>query len=182
MPGTGGPGFEEFVDAELPKLFALGYSLSGDEHDAWEHTQEALVRVGLKWSCVDRERDPGAYARVALVRVHLNHLRWHRHSVLVAAPPEVVGPDVSGDLAAALELRRRMAEALVTLSPRQRVVIVLRYVEDLALPDIAEAMGCSVGTVETLHARAVERLREATTADLPPVKARSKEGAADAGS
>ena len=41
---------------------------------------------------------------------------------------------------------------IATLSPRQREAIVLRYFADLALADIADAMGCAVGTVKaTLH-------------------------------
>jgi RNA polymerase sigma factor (sigma-70 family) len=49
--------------------------------------------------------------------------------------------------------------ALTFLAQRQRVAVVLRYYADLPLAEIAEAMGCSVGTVKsTLHA-ALGRLR-----------------------
>ena len=45
-----------------------------------------------------------------------------------------------------------MREAITTLPPRQREAVVLRYLADLPLADVAEAMGCALGTVKaTLH-------------------------------
>lgn len=63
------------------------------------------------------------------------------------------------DLATEVSNRVVANEALTELAPRQRLAVVLRYHADLSLPEIAEAMGCSLGTVKsTLHA-ALGRLR-----------------------
>lgn len=40
--------FEEFVDAEMPRLLGLARALTGNGHDAWDLAQETLVRVGLR--------------------------------------------------------------------------------------------------------------------------------------
>ena len=56
--------------------------------------------------------------------------------------------DSAGVLVTALDVRA----ALVQLTDRQRAAVVLRYVADLPVADIAEVMGCAIGTVKaTLH-------------------------------
>ncbi|MEU6780150.1 sigma factor-like helix-turn-helix DNA-binding protein [Nonomuraea angiospora] len=45
------------------------------------------------------------------------------------------------------------------MSDRQRAVIVLHYFEDLTLPQCADVLGCSLGTVKTQLGRALTRLR-----------------------
>jgi len=54
--------------------------------------------------------------------------------------------------------------ALLTVPPRQRAAIVLRYYQDLTEAQTAEVMGCSVGAVKTHTSRALAKLRE-TLAD-----------------
>ena len=52
-----------------------------------------------------------------------------------------------------------MRDAIATLPPRQREAVVLRYLADLPLADVADAMGCALGTVKaTLH-QALKALR-----------------------
>jgi RNA polymerase sigma factor (sigma-70 family) len=55
--------------------------------------------------------------------------------------------------------REMLRRALLSLTSRQRAVIVLRYFEDMSERDTADALGCSVGTVKTLASRALVRLR-----------------------
>ena len=56
-----------------------------------------------------------------------------------------------------------LQRALSTLAPRQRAVVVLRVVDDLSEQDVADALGCSVGTVKSSLSRGLDRLREALT-------------------
>jgi RNA polymerase sigma factor (sigma-70 family) len=52
-----------------------------------------------------------------------------------------------------------LASALATLPARQRTAVVLRFLADLSVAEIAEAMGCAEGTVKsTLHS-ALDRMR-----------------------
>jgi RNA polymerase sigma factor (sigma-70 family) len=53
-----------------------------------------------------------------------------------------------------------MADALATLSDRQRKAVVLRFYEDLPEAEIAVLLGCRPGTVKSLLFRALARLRE----------------------
>ena len=56
---------------------------------------------------------------------------------------------------------------LAQLSPRQRAVLVLRYYEDLSEAQIAEALGCSTGTVKAHASRALAALRGAAASPDP---------------
>jgi RNA polymerase sigma-70 factor (ECF subfamily) len=73
---------------------------------------------------------------------------------LVLAP----GPSPSGHLILA-ELRDRVHAALARLSERDREVLVLRYLEQMATAEIAAVLGATIGSVKVRHLRALERLR-----------------------
>lgn len=70
-------------------------------------------------------------------------------------PRELPGADPTADVVE----REHLAEALATLPPRMRAVLVLRYAEDLSEAATAEALGCSVHTVKSQTARGLARLR-----------------------
>jgi RNA polymerase sigma factor (sigma-70 family) len=56
------------------------------------------------------------------------------------------------DTSSAVVTRVSVRDAITTLPPRQRQAVVLRYLADLPLTDVAAAMGCALGTVKaTLH-------------------------------
>jgi DNA-directed RNA polymerase specialized sigma24 family protein len=50
-------------------------------------------------------------------------------------------------------------DALAALAPRARAVVVLRYWADLSVDQVAEVLGCPTGTVKSLNARALDKLR-----------------------
>jgi RNA polymerase sigma factor (sigma-70 family) len=70
-------------------------------------------------------------------------------------PPERSHADASEDTILRLVLR----DALQALPPRQRAVIVLRYLDDLGEREVAEILGCSPGTVASQASRALSKLR-----------------------
>lgn len=147
--------FTAYVEAQLPALLRFGYALTGNRHDAGDLVQDALERVGLRWSRIQRGGGhPHAYTRRTMVNAWTSRWRRHRRETLVANPPDTCGhlPDHldNDDLWAAL---RR-------LPPRQRAVIVLRYYEDLSEKEIAMTLGVTPGTVKSQASRALATLRE----------------------
>jgi RNA polymerase sigma factor (sigma-70 family) len=62
---------------------------------------------------------------------------------------------------AGVEERLVLQQALRTLPPRKRAVLVLRYLEDLPEAQVADILGCSVGTVRSQTHRAIAQLRSA---------------------
>jgi len=70
--------------------------------------------------------------------------------------PEPPGRDTT----AVVALQVSVHGALAALAPRQRAVIVLRYFADLTEAEVADLLGCRVGTVKSTTAKALQRLRQ----------------------
>lgn len=159
---SGSDGFEAFAAAETRRLLTLARVLTGNEHDAWDLTQETLVQVGLRWSRVDQSRNPHGYARTSLVRLNLNRLRKLRREWLTSSPDDHTSTRSSTGLPAGIDgMDAWLDDALQALPARQRAAVVLRHLEDLPLADIADALGCSTGSVKTHLSRGLAALRKA---------------------
>jgi RNA polymerase sigma-70 factor (sigma-E family) len=154
--------FAEFVAARWRPLLRTAYLLTGDEGRAEDLLQTALARLWLVWPRV-RDEAPEAYVRKILANTSASwwRRRWHGERPTEHLP-EVPGHD---DLAAAAADRDRLRVALRSLPPRQRAVVVLRYAEDLSEKQVADELGISLGTVKTLAARGLARLRGVLPAD-----------------
>lgn len=152
--------FEQFVDAELPRLLGYARVLTGNDHDAWDLVQEGLVRVGLRWAKVERAGNPAAYTRTTLVRLNIDRLRRSRRERVVDDLPDVA---VTADLPDGVE--PWLAAALAGLTPRQRTAVALRFVDDLDVAGVAAAMGCSSGTAKSHLSRGLQRLRDLAPAE-----------------
>src|SRR5262245_14628504 len=152
-------GFRDYVAARQRTLLRSAWLLTGDWHAAEDIVQTALVRVWPRWTRLTAAGDPDAYVRRAVINVYLSarRRRWHGEYA-AAVPPDRPDP---ADPYAAVELRDTLARVLPTLGRRQRAIVVLRYFDDLSEPQVAEVMGCSVGTVKSQAARALVRLRAA---------------------
>lgn len=159
---------EQFVAAQSRPLLAFAYALTGNPHDAWDLTQETVVRVAERWSRLTGA--PAAYARVVMVRLNIDRVRRLRRELLPGSVPDQAAeaPWDPTD-----QLDPWLVAGLATLSPRQRTALALRHVDDLDVAGIAERMGCSVGTAKSHLSRGTERLREhaatvgATRAGVP---------------
>jgi RNA polymerase sigma factor (sigma-70 family) len=152
-----GDDFGDFVTAELKPLLKFARFLTGNYHDAWDLTQECLVRVGARWAHVDSRGNPGAYARTTLIRLNTSRLRRLRRERLgdLSDTQHPVATDETSGYEPWLE------KALAELSPRQRAAVALRYIEDLPIADAARMLGCTEATFKTHLRRAMQALREA---------------------
>ncbi|GAA4104351.1 SigE family RNA polymerase sigma factor [Actinomadura miaoliensis] len=146
--------FTRFVAARSGSLMRLAYVLTGDQHAAEDLLQSVLTKTAARWRHVDD--NPEAYVRRAMYHEQINRWRRRRRESAVAAPPERVAADRSDEV----DLRLALERALLALPARKRAVLVLRYFEDLPEAQVAEILGCSVGTVRSQTHRAIVRLRE----------------------
>lgn len=146
MDPRGEQGFEEFARAVMTDLERVGYALTHDAAEAQDLVQATLERIFVAWG--NREiRNPTGYARATLSRLFIDDRRRARHSreLLTTHVPEPQG-ETSGD--AQVVNRVAIRSALVHLAPRQRIVLVLRYIEDLSVAAVAEELRISQGTVK----------------------------------
>jgi RNA polymerase sigma-70 factor (ECF subfamily) len=146
--------FESFYEREYPGVRrALAVAL-GEVGAAEDAAQEAFVKAWLRWGRVGGMVDPAGWVYVVAVRYARRRAR-----VRDKRGREAMASRDPRDVATGVVERVSGAEALASLTERQRLAVVLRYYSDLPLNAIAEAMGCTVGTVKsTLHA-ALSRLR-----------------------
>ena len=151
-------GFAQFVEARRRALLRTAWLLTGDWALAEDLVQTALVRSWPRWERIWRRGDPEMYVRRVMVNTWAG---WRRRRWRAEQPSGAV-PDspAAGDLAAEAALRVAVRGALGSLSDRQRAVLVLRVFDDLSEAQVAEVLGCAVGTVKSTMARAVARLRE----------------------
>jgi RNA polymerase sigma-70 factor (sigma-E family) len=148
-------GFREFVELRYGDLLRIAYLLTGSAHDAEDLVQTALLRVMGRWRKVD---DPFAYLRRTMANQHVSLWRRVRSRELVGVePPERGGDDITGRVVR----RHALAAALRGLPPRTRVVVVLRYLDDLPEAEVAAMLGWPVGTVKSHASRGLARLRAA---------------------
>jgi RNA polymerase sigma-70 factor (sigma-E family) len=150
--------FDEFAAARLPALLRYAVFLAGDRHPAEDLVQETMVKVYTHWRRVARADSPELYVRRMLTNTYLT---WRRSSWLRRAVPyaEVPDPGIS-DGTEAGAVRQELWVRLGALPPRQRAAVVLRFYEGLPDAEIAEVLGCAVGTVRSLISRALTSLRE----------------------
>ena len=148
--------YEDFVRASTRPLMSLAFVLSGNSHDAEDLVQETFIRVARHWGSIARDGGmPLAYAKTTLHRLHIDRYRWRRRR------PERLTDDLPerADVISDVEGRLDLHEALRRLTPRQRAVVVLRYLEGRSEAEAASILGCSVNTVKSQTRVALGNLR-----------------------
>jgi RNA polymerase sigma-70 factor (sigma-E family) len=146
--------FREFMRGRWPAMLRLAYGLTGDRGHAEDVAQAAFARAYASWSRVRRTGDPDAYVR--RIVINENRRRFRKQRVAESLPGTL--PDTGAPQETA-EDRAALLDALRTLGPRQRAVVLLRYWLDMSEAETAAALNCSVGTVKSQASRALATLR-----------------------
>jgi RNA polymerase sigma-70 factor (ECF subfamily) len=139
-----------------PRCLAVAMRMLGDRAESEDVAQEALLRL---WRIAPDWRRGEAQISTWLYRVVFNlctdHLRKRRRGGV--ALDDVPEPeDGAKPVAETLQDRARaeaLQKALDTLPDRQRQAVILRHIEGLSNPEIADAMDIGVEAVESLTAR-----------------------------
>jgi RNA polymerase sigma-70 factor (sigma-E family) len=138
------------------RLVGLLVSVGASQALAEDLLQDAYAKLVPRWETVRRYDNPEAWVRTVALRLYLSHERrsrlFRRHaptlqSVETTAEP---GPD-----------RVAVERALATLPAQQRIVVVLHYLLDQSVSDIATTLKISSGTVKSRLSRARGHLAEA---------------------
>ena len=162
--------FSEFVEARSPSLFRTAYLMVGDHQLAQDLLQEALVKTLLAWPRLRDHHSVEAYTRRIVVTTSIS---WRRRRSFHERPTQTLPEPVGPDAADGIVTHDAVLAALLTLPPRQRAAIVLRYYHDLTEAQTAEAMGCAVGTVKSQVAAGLTKLRGLLGRNLDELEATS---------
>ncbi len=147
--------FAEFVAGRSAELLRLAYVLTADHYAAEDLLQSALTKAAARWGRIHSA--PEGYVRQIMYREQVSwwRRRARRPVTVVARVPERPGQDQMVMVEARLALR----DALLALPPGKRAMLVLRYLEDLPEAQVADILGCSVGTVRSQTHKAIAQLR-----------------------
>jgi len=149
--------FERLYAAEAQGLFGFLAYRTGDRALAEDLLADTFERALRSRKRYDRRRGPARLYAIAL-----NLLRDHaRREAAASRALERTGPAAASSDAPddAVEHRDVVQRALVTLSPEEREAIALRFGAELTVPEIAEALGEPLTTVEGRVYRALRKLR-----------------------
>jgi len=161
--------FDELVRRYQGRVYAVAYRVTGNREDALDVAQESLLKAYRK---IYTWQPTGGFLPWLLRLTsnqaidHIRRRKRQQHERLdetfvptsegAAVEPRTAGTE---EAVRASEIDGRIRGALVVLSPTQRTVFVLRHFEGLQLAEIAEELGCTVGSVKVHLFRALKKLR-----------------------
>ncbi|GAA2622722.1 SigE family RNA polymerase sigma factor [Dactylosporangium fulvum] len=147
--------YVEYVTARLPALRRLAYVLSGDSHRADDLVQQTITTLFVRWSKIRQADHLDRYVRSMLVNTFIDERRLAWAKVrLFAEPPQSVAPEPDS-----VEDRSVLRAALARVPRRQRAVLVLRFIYDLPVTEVADMLGVSTGTVKSQTSHGLTALR-----------------------
>jgi len=164
---TGGEkeAFAELVRLFQKKVFALAYGFFRDRDDALEIVQETFMRVYEKIDSYRPDHSLQSWIYRLAYNLCIDYYRKYAKKRKLEDSFDSV-PDrqlASADNCQAGWEARQTAEAIEraveTLSWKQKEVFTLKYRQGMKLRQVAEIMAISLGTVKTLHHRALKRIR-----------------------
>lgn len=164
--------FGYFVTTYQKRVFRLAFALLRDAADADCVTQDVFVKA---FRAIGEFKGDSAF-ETWLTRIAINTVRDRVRRRRPSVAFSQLGAEGEGDgsLPASLEpadpatperdlmsrdIRRRIAAALLELSPRQRSVFVMKHYEEKSIAEIGEATGLDEGTVKSHLFRAARKLR-----------------------
>lgn len=159
-----------FIDHYDP-LRRLAYVMMGDGTLAEEIVMEAFAKATSRWDLVSRADHPSAYLRQIVVNLCRSRIR---RLVLERKVSDIFkrrDEDIVDRSAESYGMDLDIWKAVQRLPERQRVVVTLRYLEDMSEPEIAEVVDLPVGTVKSQLSRARKRLADQLGPDVMGVTA-----------
>ncbi len=142
------------------RMVRLAILLVDDPLTAEDVVQEAFTGLHRHWASLRDEAAAVAYLRTAVVNGSRSVLR-RRRTARDYVPPHQVNARSAESLAMLSAEHQAVVDALATLPPRQREVLVLRYYGGMSESEIADATGISRGTVKSTASRAMDTVARA---------------------
>ncbi|MGH3793619.1 MAG: SigE family RNA polymerase sigma factor [Pseudonocardiaceae bacterium] len=154
--------FTDYFAARRDAVRRAAYLICGDWYRADDLAQTAFVALHRRWHKIRDRAALDAYVRRTLVRAAIDESRrpWRREYAVDVLPESsaAVTRDAVGDSVAT---RSALVDGLQQVPPRQRAVLVLRFLEGQSVATVATALKCTEGTVKSQTARGLDTLRAA---------------------
>ncbi|HEY4282923.1 MAG TPA: sigma-70 family RNA polymerase sigma factor [Chthoniobacterales bacterium] len=153
--------FDELVVRYRTRVFGMIYNMVHSEQDAWDLAQDSFVKA---WKSIKRFRGQSSFY-TWIYRIVMNvTIDWLRKKQIKAGGAEfddsiqlkdvdpasktLPKPDaLPSETLEQREIRTEIDQAIAQLSPEHRAVILMKEIEGMQYHEIAETLGCSIGTV-----------------------------------
>lgn len=153
--------FHRFVEDESASLYGALRLLTRDRNEAEDLMQEALLKVWERWEHVHALEDPTGYLYRTAMNLHRKRLRRAavvvRHAIMPRPPRDELDEVESRDL---------VLRTLATLTPRQRMSLVLTDLLDYSSEDAGRSMGVKAATVRVLASQGRAALRDSMGGEI----------------
>jgi len=153
--------FDQLVGRYRTRVFAMIYNMVHNEQDAWDLAQDSFLKA---WKSIARFRGQSSFytwiyrivMNVTIDSLRKKQVRGGGAEFDDAIQLKEIDPaSRTVPHADALphermeqnEIRSRIDAAIAQLSPEHRAVILMKEIEDMQYHEIAESLGCSIGTV-----------------------------------
>jgi RNA polymerase sigma-70 factor, ECF subfamily len=153
--------FDELVTRYRTRIFGMIYNMVHNEQDAWDLAQDSFVKA---WKSIKRFRGRSSFY-TWIYRIVMNvTIDWLRKKQVKGVgaefddaiqakqidPASKTAPKADAlpyEIMQRSETRTRIDNAIAQLSPEHRAVILMKEIEEMQYHEIAETLGCSIGTV-----------------------------------
>ncbi|MEY2479731.1 MAG: polymerase sigma-70 factor, subfamily [Verrucomicrobiota bacterium] len=153
--------FDQLVTRYRTRVFAMIYNMVHNEQDAWDLAQDSFLKA---WKSIKRFQGKSSFY-TWIYRIVMNvTIDWLRKKQVKGTGAEFDDAIQLKEIDPAsrtvpkadalphqhmeqVEIRARIDAAIAQLSPEHRAVILMKETEDMQYHEIAETLGCSIGTV-----------------------------------
>jgi RNA polymerase sigma-70 factor, ECF subfamily len=153
--------FDQLVTRYRTRIFGMIYNMVHNEQDAWDLAQDSFVKA---WKSIKRFRGRSSFY-TWIYRIVMNvTIDWLRKKQVKGVgtefddaiqtkqidPASKTAPKAGAlpyEIMERSETRTRIDNAIAQLSPEHRAVILMKEIEEMQYHEIAETLGCSIGTV-----------------------------------
>jgi RNA polymerase sigma-70 factor, ECF subfamily len=156
--------FEEFYKANYGRVTALVAAVLGNRSEADDITQEAFARALARWPRLAGYEVPEAWVRRVAMRLAIDSSRRLRRALRTMPRLRAAASPAEPEPGDALPFTA-LGQALSRVPLREREVLVLHYVADLTVQQIADERGIPPGTVKARLAAGRRRLEQGLTQD-----------------
>lgn len=176
-----------YVTGRLPVLRRMAANLVGDPHRGDDLVQQSITRLYIHWRRAKQADNLDAYLYKILLRAFLDEQRRPWSSVRLRetftgsdAGDARLTTSAAEDPAGPVADRMLLRDALATLPPKQRAVLVLRFIADRSVDEVAQILDIAPGTVKSQTYDGLNALRrllgQPEASDDPIPAARSRPG------
>ena len=151
-PGVSTLEFAEFYAASKDRCTRAAVATGMQATEAEDAVAEAFARAWASWNKVRKAESPAAWVVRTAVNANISWWRKHRHETTTSVPDEQPAIEIDGST--------DLLTAVSRLPPRQREVVVLRYLLDLDTAATARSLSIAPGTVAAHLHHAIAALRE----------------------